>query len=58
MEVGECNCLRNPIADLEAFTSEDRSAFSVGHLGRSNGYCGEKKQRIGGPERNRILCLK
>lgn len=42
MGVGECNCLRNPIADLEAFTSEDHSAFSVGQLGRSNGYCGEK----------------
>lgn len=58
MGVEECNCLRNPIADLEAFTSEDQSAFPVGGLGSSSGYYGEKKQRIGGPERNRILGLK
>lgn len=58
MGAGEYSCLRNPIADLEAFSSEDHSASPVGELRSSSGYYGETKQGIGAPERNRILGLK
>lgn len=49
MGAGECNGLRNPVADWEAFNSEDHSASPVGEVGSSSGYYGDKKQGAGGP---------